>query len=455
MSFRTRIAVLTAACVAVVVAVLAAVTYVFVRAESVAALDRSLATAAAELQAERGRDSDGDRPGILPKLNPAGRPGAAAYFEQVYGADGRVGLVPGETGALPITPAVRSLARSGGAPVVYSAELKDSKVRIRAEAYGPGAAVLVAAPVVELDRTLGRLQLAAAVTGGGGAVLGGLLGLVVAGAAVRPVARLTSAAEQVARTRDLSTQLPVGGRDELSRLTATFNEMLTALRTSEQAQRRLVADASHELRTPLSSLRVNVELLAGRGAKLPAAERRAVLADVVAQAKALSELMTGILDLARGQEPAAVTETFAIDEVIERALVAARRDWPVVTFEADLEEWDIAGDPARLERAVVNLLGNAAKYAGDRGPVQVRLADGVLTVADAGPGIPAAERDRVFERFHRAAATQELPGSGLGLAIVRQAVEELGGTVAVGESSRGGALLTVDLSRSALRPAVS
>ena len=109
------------------------------------------------------------------------------------------------------------------------------------------------------------------------------------------------------------------------------------------------------------------------------------------------------------------------------------------------------GDPARLERAVVNLLGNAAKYGGAAQAVQVDLHAGVLTVADSGPGIAVEERERVFERFHRSATVQDVPGSGLGLAIVAQAVHELGGNVRADAASGGGALLTVDL-RGAPRP---
>lgn len=453
MSFRARIALLTATCVAGVVAVFAVVTYVFVRNESINALDRSLSTAVAELQRERGNDVDGDRPGALPTPIPVTRPGGAIYFTQLVSADGRLSVAPGGSATLPVIPAVLRLAQAGGAPVVYDAELKDGHVRVRAESYGKSLAVLVAAPITELDRTQARLRVAALVTGGGGAVLGGVLGLLVAGAAVRPVGRLTDAAERVARTRDLSTQLPVRGRDELSRLTATFNEMLTALQSAEDSQRRLIGDVSHELRTPLTALRLNAELLTGRGGRISAAERRALLADVLAQARELSVLIGGILDLARGHEAVSIREPFALDEVIERAMSSTRRDWPDVGFDADLEPTDLTGDPARLERAVVNLLGNAAKYAGDAGPVRVGLSQGVLTVSDSGPGIPAADREAVFDRFKRLPGAQDLPGSGLGLAIVRQAVEEIGGTVLAGESATGGALFTVDLSAVAQPPA--
>ncbi len=449
MSFRGRVALLVAVCVAGVVAALATVTYLFIRDESISALDRSLSVAAAAIQ--QGRSAGDDSYAKLPTLQPITHLGGLSYFTELVTEDGQLGTVAGQVGSLPVPAAVLRLAQTGGPPIVYDTELSGGRLRVRAESYGLGRAVLVAAPMTELERSLARLQLAALVTGAGGAVAGGLLGLLVAGAAVRPVARLTRAAEQVAHTRDLSTSLPVRGRDELSRLTATFNGMLAALRASEDAQRRLVADASHELRTPLTSLRLNVELLASRAGELSADEQQAVLTDVLAQARELSARMSGVLDLARGQEPNQVREPFAVDEVVERALRSARRDWPDVHFEHELAPWDVVGDPARLERAVVNLLGNAAKYGGPPGPVQVRLAGGVLTVADRGPGIAPADRERVFERFHRAAAGTDLPGSGLGLAIVMQAVRELGGTVYAGAALGGGALLTVDL-RQAARP---
>lgn len=451
MSFRTRVAVLTAVAVALVVALLAGLTALFVRAQVQAAVDRSLQVTMAEVQRERGADVDGDAPGPLPTPVAPNRLGSSGYFVQLVAADGRVATATGGGAALPPTPAVTRLARQGGPPVTYDAEVSDGHVRVLAEPYGRNLAVLVAAPIAELERTLRQVELAALLTGITGALLGGLLGRLVAGAAVRPVRRLTDAAEQVARTHDLATRLPVRGRDELSRLTATFNTMLAELAEAEASKRQLISDASHELRTPLTSLRTNVELLAGRGGRLPDDERAAVLEDVVAQARELGERMAGILDLARGQEQPLAVEPVAVDEVVQRALASSRRDWPAVTFTADLEPFAVLGDAGRLERAVVNLLGNAAKFGGDRGPVDVRLAGGVLTVSDCGPGIPEADRELVFERFRRSAGAAGTPGSGLGLAIVRQAVSQVGGSVQAGVSPSGGAELRVDL-RGAKRP---
>lgn len=329
--------------------------------------------------------------------------------------------------------------------MIYETEINDVHIRVLASSYSSGTAVLIAAPALELDNTLGRLQVAAIATGLLGTLLGAAVGLSATGATIRPLRRLTKAAEDVARTRDLSTQLPVSGKDEVSRLTSTFNEMLRALREAEDSQRRLVSDASHELRTPLTSLRVNVELLAGRGGELPAEERQAVLEDIIAQARDLGQLMTGILDLARGQEQPHTAVQFSADDAVTQALGTARRDWPHVEFRAELSPCRVLGDPGRFETAVQNLLGNAAKYAGTDGPVDVQLAGGILKVRDRGPGITPMDRKHVFDRFYRAASTQDIPGSGLGLAIVRQVAAEMGITARVEARSGGGTDFILDL----------
>lgn len=443
MSFRSRVALIIAASVALVVTALTVLAYVFVRAEVNDGLDRALQASLDELVSQR-VDGD-DLPNGLPRLNVKTRPGDTTYFVQLVTADGRISTAPGTKGSLPVTAEVTRLAKDGGTPFAYDAEVDGAHVRILAAPYEPGTAVLIAAPSLELENTLWRLQIAAILAVAGGSLLGALVGLVATGATVRPLRRLTVTAEQVASTRDLSTRLPVHGKDEISRLTATFNDMLRALSDADAAQRRLIVDASHELRTPLASLRVNVELLAGKGGRLPDAEREAVLTDIISQAKDLGDLMSGLFELARAQEQTGGHEQFDVDEAVESALVIARRDWPNVDFRARIGPWSMVGNPARFERAVQNLLGNAAKYAGAAGPVEVALSAGVLTVSDHGPGIPEEERELVFERFHRSATTKDAGGSGLGLAIVRQSLAEMGATVSAGPSASGGAMLTVDL----------
>lgn len=437
--------------IAVTVAALAVLAYVFVSAQVTNSLDRSLYAARDDLVRQQ-VDDDSDEDDLtdgLPSLEVRTRPGGPAYFVQLVAADGRTSVPANADASLPATADVRELARDGGDAFIYDSEIDEVHLRVLAAPYGPDTVVLIAAPSLELDDTLGRLQVAAVLTGLTGPVLGAVIGLLATRATIRPLRRLTEAAETVARTRDLSTRLPVRGKDEISRLTATFNDMLQALRAAEASQRRLVSDASHELRTPLTSLRVNVELLAGRGGELPEDERQAVLEDIIAQASDLGQIMTGLFDLARGEERAVASVSFAADLVVAEALAGARRDWPQVTFRADVSPCRLVGDPARFGTAVTNLIDNAATYAGSDGPVDVELRADVLRVRDRGPGIAPEDREHVFERFRRAERTQNVPGSGLGLAIVKQVMSEIGATVQAQPRPGGGTDLVVDLGRPA------
>jgi two-component system sensor histidine kinase MprB len=128
-------------------------------------------------------------------------------------------------------------------------------------------------------------------------------------------------------------------------------------------------------------------------------------------------------------------------DVVHQAVDRVRLRAPNVNYDVDVEPWLIEGDPATLERAVTNLLDNAAKWSPDGGTVTVMLHDGLLQVSDQGPGIADADLPHVFERFYRSTEARTMPGSGLGLAIVRQAAENHGGRVAAARAPGGGALL--------------
>jgi two-component system sensor histidine kinase MprB len=278
-------------------------------------------------------------------------------------------------------------------------------------------------------------------------------GFAVARAGLRPVDRLTSATERIAATGDLHP-IPVDGSDELARLTHSFNEMLQALAASQEQQRRLVADAGHELRTPLTSMRTNLELLASAnrpGAPtLPESERAEILDDVRAQVTELSTLVGDLVELARDDAPQVVHETLELNDVVLRALERARRRAGDVEFVPMLMPWTLVGDSTALERAVLNLLDNAAKWSPPGGVVRVQMRPVddwsiVLEVADTGPGIADEDLPRVFDRFYRADTSRTMPGSGLGLAIVRQVAVRHGGAVWAERAPEGGALLALRL----------
>jgi two-component system sensor histidine kinase MprB len=345
---------------------------------------------------------------------------------------------------LPVTPQTLAVARGEAGPFFSDAEVNGVHARIYTRPVGHGRAVQAARSLSEVDDTLSRLTLILIAVSAGGIGLALGLGLLVARTAMGPVARLTAAAEHVARTRDLSRRIQAGGRDELASLARSFNTMLAALERSLAAQRQLVADASHELRTPLTSLRTNVEVLA-ESERLAPAERERLLADVTAQLEELTALVADLVDLARDEEQPQACEDVRFDQVAEAAIARAARHWPELRFEARLEPALVHGDPARLDRAVANLLANAAQWSPAGGPVEVELEGGELRVRDHGPGFDPADLDHVFDRFYRSPAARGRPGSGLGLAIVRQVAETHGGSVEAANAVDGGASVRLRL----------
>ncbi|GAB2734321.1 HAMP domain-containing sensor histidine kinase [Salinifilum aidingensis] len=326
--------------------------------------------------------------------------------------------------------------------------------RVVAVPAGDGSALVLSTSLRPTQQTLAQLSVVLVVMGGAGILLAAAAGTTVARAGLRPVQRLTAATERVAATGDLQP-IPVSGDDELARLTTSFNGMLGALAESQEQQRRLVADAGHELRTPLTSLRTNLELLMAEsqpGApQLSEEDREEMFADVRAQLSELSALVGDLVELAREDAPQAVHEPVELSEVVERALARAQRRAPRVRFEVSTRPWLLLGDATALERAVLNLLDNAAKWSPEEGQVRVDLraeADtgfAALEVADSGSGIAPADRPHIFERFYRSSESRPLPGSGLGLSIVKQVAERHGGHVWAGDAPDGGALLHVSL----------
>ncbi|WP_039826729.1 sensor histidine kinase [Nocardia testacea] len=324
--------------------------------------------------------------------------------------------------------------------------------RVLAERMDSGVTLIISQRLEPTREVLDRLAWLLFAVGACGVVLAAGAGTTVGRTGLRPIARLTAATERIARTDDL-TPIPVTGDDELARLTESFNTMLRALTESRDRQRRLVADAGHELRTPLTSLRTNMELLIASSRPdapaIPEEDMAELRSDVMAQIEELSNLVGDLVDLAREDAPETVYERVDLGEVTERALERVRRRG-AVGFAADLRPWFVYGHDAALERAILNVLDNAAKWNPPGEQVRVRMAEtgrGLLelSVDDAGPGIPPGERELVFERFYRTTASRSMPGSGLGLAIVKQVVTKHGGTIAIDTSARGGALIRIVL----------
>jgi two-component system sensor histidine kinase MprB len=245
---------------------------------------------------------------------------------------------------------------------------------------------------------------------------------------LRPIAVLTSTAEEISRTRDLSARIRATSTDEVGRLGASFDTMLAALDGSVTAQRQLVADASHELRTPLTSLTTNLDLLEdGEGLADPQAP--ALVRAAREQAGELDNLITDLLDLARYGEAIPHREVVRLDLLTADVVHNRQRRSPDVRLHAVLEECLVHVDPAAVDRAIGNLVDNAIKWSPPGGEVRVDVAAGRVSVTDNGPGVPPGDVPHIFERFYRAPAARGMPGAGLGLAIVGHVAQANGGTV--------------------------
>jgi two-component system, OmpR family, sensor histidine kinase MprB len=441
MSLRTRVTALAAVLVGSAVALVSLAGYFTVRTSLYDQVDTTLLQRADSL---RSTLANAEQLGVIPE----------SFFSA---ADIRVGLLDGRTGQsfvggdMSMGPDELAVARGEQSQSLRTDRARD--LRVAAVPAGPGAALVVAQGLGATRATLARLGLVFALVGGAGVLLAAAAGTAVAQGGLRPVQRLTEATERIARTGDLQP-IAISGDDELARLTGSFNSMLSALRESRERQRRLVADAGHELRTPLTSLRTNLELLAAsdrpEAPSLSEQDRKEISDDVRAQVEELSTLVGDIVELAREDAPQVVHEPVELLEVVERALARAARRAPGVHFEVNLMPWSLLGDANALERAVLNLLDNAAKWSPAAATVTVRLAPtgrgtAAVDVADAGPGIAEADLPYIFERFYRSSDARPLPGSGLGLAIVAQAAARHGGTVRASRRPAGGTLMTLEL----------
>ncbi|WP_183094849.1 sensor histidine kinase [Nocardioides stalactiti] len=341
----------------------------------------------------------------------------------------------------------RDVARGERSSSIRTIRIEDDRYRVvTVPTHEPGIALVIAQPLDDQDRILSRLGWVTIAFGGVGVLVAGMAGWLVASNGLRPVRRLTLDVERIARTEDFTT-LPVEGDDEVARLASAFNQMLTSLDASRVRQRQLVADASHELRTPLTSLRTNVELLtmSGDTSALPPEARAELMDDIRAQIEELTTLIGDLTELARDEPVAPTVEPVDLADVVDHAVQRVRRRAPDITFEVFTRPWWVVGEAPALDRAVTNLLDNAAKWSPEGGHVMVRLSDGVLTVDDQGPGIPEEERAWIFDRFWRSADSRTLPGSGLGLAIVRQVADRHAGSVQATENVDGGARLVLKL----------
>lgn len=389
------------------------------------------------------RDSDG-YPGTGDE---AGQPAIV----QAVAPDGTTTHLGGPNVALPVSDTGRALAASGTA-----GQEEATMIEVGGDAYcqltialGEGQGALQAAIPLEPTRDV-LVGIAKEIAG---AILAVMLaaagaGWLLARRITRRLVRLAGAAEEISADDHADREVPVDGRDEVARLSASFNTMTRRLAASRALRERLVQDAAHEVRNPLTSLTTNASVLR-YVTELSPDDRDRLLDDVEGETRELGHLVDELVGLALSRSRDEAEEPVDLAEVANRvAQRLRRRTGRLVLLDAD--DRVVRGRRQALERAVSNLLENAAKFNGDGDePIEVHIRRGTITVSDRGPGIDADDAKRVFDRFYRADTAHGLPGSGLGLAIVRDVAETHGGTVFAGTRSGGGAAVgfTVDTSR--------
>ena len=452
MSLRTRIALAAAAAVAAVAVVLGAIGYFPTRAQLVDQVRQELQQRAAPYLTSHPNDhGQGDHGGQggqtcvstdqhhVPDAALGGAPG---YFQSVC-PDGRVVADLGGTPQLPVTPRVLLIAKRARGSFYFTATVRGTHVEILAIGDPPDhKAIEVALPLTGVDSVLHNLLVTFLILVGVGIVLAGVVGLLIARAAVAPILRFSAKTEKATSSLDQPQRLEETGAPELRRLAASFNQTLDALERSVQAQRHLIADASHELRTPMAALRSNIQVFLD-AERLPADERRELQDAILAELDDLTQLVADVLELARGSTPSEHTEPVELDGVVRDAVDRTRRRAPATKFELDIEPTVIDNSPERVNRAVLNVIDNARKWSPNDGTIEVSVRNAVLTVRDHGPGFAERDLAHVFDRFYRSDEARRMPGSGLGLAIVKQAAEAHGGTVVAANAPDGGAILRV------------
>lgn len=276
-------------------------------------------------------------------------------------------------------------------------------------------------------------------------IVASTLAWVAAGGVLRPLRELRATAAGISDS-DLSRRIPVSGHDEIAGLGRTFNSMLDRIEDAFATQRRFVDDAGHELRTPITVIRGNLELMGD-----DPADRAATVALVTDELDRMARIVDDLLILAKSEqadfvEPHPMDLGAFTDDLLAKAKLIADRPWSVDAR----EEVVVVADEQRLTQAMTNLIRNAAEHTPPSAGVAIgsalRNGEAVLWVRDEGPGIPAPDRERLFERFARGSrGKRSTDGAGLGLAIVAAIADGHGGNVTVEDGPGGGALFSIHL----------
>jgi signal transduction histidine kinase len=371
--------------------------------------------------------------------------GGVLYVQVVDGQGHVIAASPGADAAVPvIDPNQTAQVRNGSRLTIDAPPPAKGRWRVVGRA-ADGETVLVVTDFSRVDDSQTVLRRAAAIGGPIAVLLMALATYTVVRLTLRPVANLRHGAADITAAGLADQRLPVpDARDEIHNLAVTLNDMLDRIDAATARQRTFVGDAAHELRSPLASLRVQIEVAQRqvrnvRHAPIDSAEWNDMLADVMIDVQRLDRLVDDLLALARIDESGGILrreDPVRLDDLAVE-VVGGYADARVPVEVLTPRAVTVLGDPDGLRRVIINLVDNAVRHAGSSVTVAVTTemiasrTVAQLTVSDDGPGLPAEERERVFDRFYRLEESRdrESGGTGLGLPIVRDVVRTHHGSV--------------------------
>jgi signal transduction histidine kinase len=281
-------------------------------------------------------------------------------------------------------------------------------------------------------------------------VIGSFLIALSAKRAVRPIMKLTSATQEVARG-NFDVQVDSKDKDEIGQLIHNFNRMTKELKSIEYLRKDFISSVSHEFKTPIASIQGFAKLLQNNN--LTEEEKREYTQIIIEETARLSRLSSNILNLSRieNQEMLGEKTKFLLDEQIRKTILLLEHEWSVknIEFDIELDKVQYLGDEELLQQVWINLLNNAIKFSHENGKITVRLYQigsvVKIKISDTGIGMDEDVQKRIFEKFYQGDKSHFNDGNGLGLAIIKRIVDLCGGRIYVKSCQEKGSTFTVEL----------
>lgn len=446
MTLRVRVAISLCVIAGLATVIVSFFAVQITQANSVKGIDRSLSRIANISDLEPRLDENSAKP-VEEALIPTGT------FVQIQSPNGISRILWGEqavqvppTANVPQQAQEQAEQQDPGEPIYLDTFASGQPYRSLVQPGQGGGTLIISRELAPTNELTEDLVFQLTITGLVVTVTAGLVGYWAASSMLRPLGRLTRAAEHVAETGDLKVDIRTSRSDETGRLSRAFDEMLAALVAAQASQKRLLQDAGHELRTPVASLMSNAEILQ-RYPDMDSANRSEIANDLMSESRELARMIAALVDLTGvldDSEPIQACHANQLCQATAHRLPGNVRGRIHVVGDALLE-----GRPNQLQRALLNILSNAIKFSPADTAIQIDISidNGFVRIdtRDQGPGVAEEDVPFVFDRFKRAAEARQFDGSGLGLAIVTEICRHNGGSAQLWNHPDGGAVARISL----------